>query len=1224
MRGLALVVVLASRFANGNEVRIPLYFEPNLGQFPAEVRFMAQGPGGQIGIADGALILHSGARIWFARPAVLPRRMQALEKQAGTSSYFQSPDESKWIRNVPSFGRVRVEGIYPGVDVDFHSSPEGQLEYDLIVKAGADPGQIRIDFDPLLQPRQALDGSIVLKGLRHEIPLVHQEGKAVRYSARLRGNSLSFEFAGHDRTKTLVIDPVVIYSIGFSENVSSIAVDLEGALYVAGTSSRPGPGIPAINYYSYFVIKIRAQPERGVYSREYTVSLGEFRSSTTPGGPRIAADAAGGAYISGAWPEATLPVKNAFRPAFRNSSDSCIAKIGAKPGPNGYGFEYISYTGLPGFTLAVSASGAAFLGTVTTESNLPIVRPLRSSLAARADLFLMRINAAPSPVNGVYDLAFATYAGIANPGLLLGFSADAEGGLYFLSNSTAPFPSINAAPDPFTSTQLPRFVAKISANPGPSGNYEIAYAIPLGDSNSLDLAVDSGGGAVIVGTTSDRSFPAIRALTPDYPVTVPLTQAPPGAGFLLRIASKPDTSGKYPIVYSSYIDGAGSAYLGIPSSNRVGVDDMGGVWFSGVIYTGDLPVLDPLWTRASRLYLAKYFIPESGTPSRVFLTPFLATSSFPYALEIDVEPRSGGAYIFGRGSIDGYRGSVSPSPVFGFGQFAMKIDSSPATDGLVSVTIRSNQFGRSFATSGTGCEPGQYKTPAIVNWTRGANCGVTFTESEEETSVKVQHRFKSWEDGSAVAARTFAAPAAGSLHILVNHEDWVFAAVTVSEGQGSVFSPSNGMYVPTGTAVPIFATPAPGFVFDRWLLPFGGGRAGSAASTMLIGSYSYAASAIFVQALDRSWQPSQFVPVTPCRLLDTRITGGPTKGTREYSFAGVCDIPAQNATAYSINVTAIPKGSLGYLSLFPAGASTPPVVSTLNSPDGRIKANAAIVGAGTGGRIAAFSSDDTDLVIDIHGYFGPPSARSLAYYPVEPCRFYDSRTVQGSSALPARTTRTVRISPLCGIPETARAYVVNATVVPVAKLGYLRILPAGVSANTSTLNALAGTVTANTAIVSAGNLGAIDLFATDETHAVLDVSGYFAPAGQPGGLNYYPVPPCRMLDSRGPYPQYRFPFPRFGGQNVRPDPQLNCSPPPAARAWSLNATVLSAEPALGWFSLSPGDLWFRFESPFSTLNALDGAIASNAAIVESPGGSVSIFFTDAAFLILDWNGFFAQ
>jgi hypothetical protein len=83
----------------------------------------------------------------------------------------------------------------------------------------------------------------------------------------------------------------------------------------------------------------------------------------------------------------------------------------------------------------------------------------------------------------------------------------------------------------------------------------------------------------------------------------------------------------------------------------------------------------------------------------------------------------------------------------------------------------------------------------------------------------------------------------------------------------------------------------------------------------------------------------------------------------------LCGIPS-NAQAYALNMTVVPQGPLGFLSAWPAGQPFP-TVSTLNSPDGFVIANAAIVPAGTSGAIMVLASNPADLIIDIVGYLAP-------------------------------------------------------------------------------------------------------------------------------------------------------------------------------------------------------------------------------------------------------------
>jgi hypothetical protein len=165
-------------------------------------------------------------------------------------------------------------------------------------------------------------------------------------------------------------------------------------------------------------------------------------------------------------------------------------------------------------------------------------------------------------------------------------------------------------------------------------------------------------------------------------------------------------------------------------------------------------------------------------------------------------------------------------------------------------------------------------------------------------------------------------------------------------------------------------------------------------------------------------------------------------------------------------------------------------VSTLNALTGTVTANAAIVPAGQNGDISVYPSQDTDLVIDINGYFAPEGPGGLSLYSTAPCRVLDTRKTSG--AFNGELTVNVVGGP-CGVPETAHAYVFNAAVVPSGALGYLTLWPDGQPRPlASTLNALDGAITSNMAIVPTTN-GYIDAYASGLTQLVLDISAYFAP-----------------------------------------------------------------------------------------------------------------------------------
>ncbi|MGZ4825103.1 MAG: InlB B-repeat-containing protein, partial [Terriglobales bacterium] len=175
-----------------------------------------------------------------------------------------------------------------------------------------------------------------------------------------------------------------------------------------------------------------------------------------------------------------------------------------------------------------------------------------------------------------------------------------------------------------------------------------------------------------------------------------------------------------------------------------------------------------------------------------------------------------------------------------------------------------------------------------------------------------------------------------------------------------------------------------------------------------------------------------------------------------------------------------------------------PWVSTLNVPTGAVTANAAIVPAGQNGAISVLATSDTDVLIDINGYFAPStSPNDLSLYTVPPCRVRDTRENTGLFSTTPLAIDTTAAA--CGIISTAAAIVVNATVVPATTLGFLTLWADGqTQPNVSTLNASEwpGFVTSNMAILPTRS-AVIDAYGSSPTHLVLDTTGYFAPGTAP-------------------------------------------------------------------------------------------------------------------------------
>ncbi len=151
--------------------KLPLYFEANRGQTDAQVKFLSRGGrhvlfltpteavlvlttppqaadeksptrGGKPGrLEEGTRTV---LRMTFAGGNPMPR-LAGLDELPGKANYFIGNDAAKWRTNVPTYARVHYQDLYPGIDLIYYGNPR-QLEYDLVVRPGADPGRIVLGF----------------------------------------------------------------------------------------------------------------------------------------------------------------------------------------------------------------------------------------------------------------------------------------------------------------------------------------------------------------------------------------------------------------------------------------------------------------------------------------------------------------------------------------------------------------------------------------------------------------------------------------------------------------------------------------------------------------------------------------------------------------------------------------------------------------------------------------------------------------------------------------------------------------------------------------------------------------------------------------------------------------------------------------------------------------------------------------------------------------------
>ena len=192
-----------------------------------------------------------------------------------------------------------------------------------------------------------------------------------------------------------------------------------------------------------------------------------------------------------------------------------------------------------------------------------------------------------------------------------------------------------------------------------------------------------------------------------------------------------------------------------------------------------------------------------------------------------------------------------------------------------------------------------------------------------------------------------------------------------------------------------------------------------------------------------------------------------------------------------MNFTVVPPGPLGYITVYPAGQAQP-LVSTLNSLDGRVLANGAIVSARSGGGINVYSTNQTDLIVDIAGYFAPGNGvTSKVFNTIYPCRPVNVALFSADVAVPVGGT--------CGVPGDAAGFAINMTAAMNQPVGYFSVWPTGQAwpgvSLMNAIDAIPGSKVGNGAIVPAGTSGQVNLRAAGgSATATVDLTGYFSSA----------------------------------------------------------------------------------------------------------------------------------